>query len=667
MNLDQLPNRHSLASKLLLLSLVWLVAAMVSIGYTLVLSWKLQGGAAAINDAGSLRMHTYHAMELLSQNQPPAVVEAEKQEFTNTLDRLIAGDPSRPLFLPDQPQVRAQAELVRQQWHTHMLPLLTAASAQRLGNAALDTEGDRFVGRIDQLVRLVEIDNASNTALLRIFQLTLIGMAVVGSISMIYLLYLMVILPVDLLHQGMQRLSQGDLGSRVDIESRDEFGALASGFNQMASRLQGLVQDMERKVRDKTHALESNNRQLGALYAVTTFLHQSHNLEDICAGFLRHVMALVQADGGSVRLLDEARGKIDEVAEIGLPEELQHQDVCARVDGCFCGQAANQTDAVVHFFSAEDLRRAAASDPGPSPGELLPAMLPIVQGGAAAGEAGPAVRPCETAGFHGISVFQIRSGQHNIGVFTLFFRTPRTLDTDERHLLEVLGSHLGVAIDNTRLAARDRQLAVMEERNLMAQGLHDSIAQSLSFLNLQVQMLDTALRDGELAQAQENLAFIRAGVQESYEDVRELLLNFRVRINRQELPEAIRTLLARFEQQTHVATHLDLTGTGLPLDPQQQLQVIFILQEALSNVRKHAQASHVDVHVRNEADFTLTVTDNGRGIDYAQMQERKARHVGLSIMQERASRIHATVHITPAPQGGTRVELVLPQQQRIAT
>ena len=201
----------------------------------------------------------------------------------------------------------------------------------------------------------------------------------------------------------------------------------------------------------------------------------------------------------------------------------------------------------------------------------------------------------------------------------------------------------------------------------MAQGLHDSIAQSLSFLNLQVQMLDTALRDGELAQAQENLAFIRAGVQESYEDVRELLLNFRVRINRQELPEAIRTLLARFEQQTHVATHLDLTGTGLPLDPQQQLQVIFILQEALSNVRKHAQASHVDVHVRNEADFTLTVTDNGRGIDYAQMQERKARHVGLSIMQERASRIHATVHITPAPQGGTRVELVLPQQQRIAT
>ena len=81
----------------------------------------------------------------------------------------------------------------------------------------------------------------------------------------------------------------------------------------------------------------------------------------------------------------------------------------------------------------------------------------------------------------------------------------------------------------------------------MAQGLHDSIAQSLSFLNLQVQMLESALASGKQEQAQENLAFIRTGVQESYEDVRELLLNFRVRISKQELPDAVRSLLQRFE------------------------------------------------------------------------------------------------------------------------
>ena len=101
------------------------------------------------------------------------------------------------------------------------------------------------------------------------------------------------------------------------------------------------------------------------------------------------------------------------------------------------------------------------------------------------------------------------------------------LPQPQQHLIETLGNHLGVAIENQRLAARDRQFAVSEERNLMAQGLHDSIAQSLSFLNLQVQMLENALPADLNPQARENLAFIQAGVQECYEDVRELLLNFR--------------------------------------------------------------------------------------------------------------------------------------------
>ena len=145
MNLDQLPSRHSLSTKLLVLSVLWLVVAMVSIGFTLLLSWKLEGGAATINDAGSLRMRTYRTVMLLSQNESPAVVEEQRRLFQTTLDRLIAGDPARPLFLPDTPEVHAQAAWIREHWQLRMVPLLQPGQLQSNGALLLDREADAFV------------------------------------------------------------------------------------------------------------------------------------------------------------------------------------------------------------------------------------------------------------------------------------------------------------------------------------------------------------------------------------------------------------------------------------------------------------------------------------------------------------------------------------------
>ena len=638
MNLSNLPSRHSLSTKLILLSVLWLVVATVSIGYTLVLSWQLQGGGAAINDAGSLRMRSYHLLVMLSQDQPREIIDAEKRVFELTLNTLIAGDPSRPLLLPDTPEIRELAQVIKRQWQDDMLPLLEPIHARQIGPEQLNTEVDRFVGHINQLVRLVEQHNAHNTAMLRMFQFLLIGFALIGALTMIYLLYLMVILPVSQLHDATLRLSQGSLDSRVQLDSQDEFGVLATGFNTMAERLQELLQDMEKKVQEKTRELEDNNLQLRTLYAVTTLLNQKQELEQAATGFLEQVMRLTGADAGFVRLLDPERHMMDVVAQIGVPEELLQQSDCKHTSGCYCGRSLQAIQPITLHTDTDRVLQ--------DNGEPL---------------------HCAQAGFQGFAIFHVRTKQQDLGIYTLFFRRAHNLTQDEHKLLEALGSHLGVTINNLRLAARDRQLAVMEERSLMAQGLHDSIAQSLSFLNLQVQMLESALASGKQEQAQENLAFIRTGVQESYEDVRELLLNFRVRISKQELPDAVRSLLQRFEQQTRVAVHLEIGGNGLPLSPQEQLQVIFILQEALSNVRKHAQASHVDVRIRNDADLVMTVTDNGRGIDLAEMQSRQARHVGMSIMQERARRIHASIRIEHVPQGGTRVTLHLPEKERNAT
>ena len=180
-----------------------------------------------------------------------------------------------------------------------------------------------------------------------------------------------------------------------------------------------------------------------------------------------------------------------------------------------------------------------------------------------------------------------------------------------------------------------------------------------------MQFLSDAIRDKDEKLRDESLEAIRTGVQECYEDVRELLLNFRERLHNEGFLQGVRTVIDRFEGQAHIGVRLSSIGDGPKLTPREKLQVIFIIQEALSNVRKHAQASSVKVSIRNEDDLTVEIVDDGVGIDQAVVEERKGQHVGLSIMQERASRIGAVVTVERAsPIGGTRVLLKLPASAR---
>lgn len=635
MPFEPLPRAKSLTTKLLVLTVIWLIFAILSIGYTLALSWKLEGGAAAINDAGSLRMKTYRMAYLVSIKAPSERVVHETENFESTLSNLRKGDPARPLFLPNNKKVKEQAALIADKWHQKIEPLILNPEAKP--ELFIDQNAktiSSFVDDINELVKLVEADNALNTTLLRLFQSALLVMALVGSLVMVYLLFLLIIRPVTQLSLAIKQMRQGDFSARVEVEGQDEFGMLGQGFNQMAEHLQSLYRTLEDKVQQKTQAFEDKNQELQILYEGSSYLHQSHNLHGMCEGFLQRIIKLFGAEAGTVRLVDFERGELDEVAQVNLPQNLQEARICAQVEACFCGQAVTQEGAVIKFFKDKQ--------------EINPTL-------------------CQQAGFANVSIHHIRYNTQNLGIFSLYFKNERELSEQEQFLLETLGSHLGVAIENIRLAAKNEQLAVLEERNFMAQGLHDSIAQSLTFLNLQVQMLESALKNQEEDQVKENLGFIREGVQECYEDVRELLLNFRIRESQEEFPDAVRTLIKRFESQTQIATELSIEGQGLPLNPQQQLQMTFIVQEALSNIRKHAQATQVKIIIHDEKDFMLRIRDDGRGFDRSTQVSQNSTHVGLAIMQERAGRIHAKLSIESQLQQGTTITVVLPKEERIAS
>lgn len=211
---------------------------------------------------------------------------------------------------------------------------------------------------------------------------------------------------------------------------------------------------------------------------------------------------------------------------------------------------------------------------------------------------------------------------------------------------------------NKELAALDKEMAVSEERNLLAQELHDSIAQSLAFLNIQVQLLDEDLRQAKIAEAQKSLAQIREGVQESYDDVRELLIHFRTRIGSTDLETAIRSALDKFEGQTGINSTFVTQGEPPLLQPEQVLQVMHIVQESLSNVRKHAKASKIDVKLTCAERCVIDINDNGVGFDAA--RDAGDSHVGLRIMRERAHRIGAILSFDSAQGKGTHIQLTLP-------
>jgi nitrate/nitrite-specific signal transduction histidine kinase len=214
---------------------------------------------------------------------------------------------------------------------------------------------------------------------------------------------------------------------------------------------------------------------------------------------------------------------------------------------------------------------------------------------------------------------------------------------------------------NRELAALDKEVAVSEERNLLAQELHDSIAQSLAFLNIQVQLLQEDLQKDLIAEALKGLAQIREGVQESYDDVRELLVHFRTRIGSTDLETAIRSALEKFEGQTGIKATFITQGGAPELEPEQVLQIMHIVQESLSNVRKHAKASNIEVEMHCDNQCVIDIRDNGIGFDAA--RDAGDSHVGLRIMRERAHRIGAELTFDSVPNKGTHICLILPDKQ----
>lgn len=611
----------SLGAKLALVGTPFLLLALLATVATLWVSWQLDGGAAAVNEAGRMRMQAYRISLSIGLGETGAL-PAQTREFEQSLSVLKQGDPERPLFVPWDDKVQGLFNTVEADWKRFQLRWLRDGA---LAPGQLRSDTATFSAQIDAFVTGIEAHMAHWTALLHMLQMSMLAMAILGAAVLIYTGYLFVLEPLFQLKQAIEKIQVGDFSARVERVTSDEFGTLADGFNGMAEHLQSLYRNLERKVAEKTAELEEKHDRLESLYEVTGLVAKSTSLDELAQGFAKSVTRIARADGVAVRWSDQSNQRYLMLAAYGLPDAMVTQEHCLDKGDCHCGVGLPATGLRVIPIHA-----------------LAQAPLPH----------------CEMAGFETVVNIPVQQHDRVMGEIDLFFHARVRLSPAERSLLEALSSQLASGMENLRLNALEKEAAVSQERHLLARELHDSIAQSLAFLKIQVQLMRDAMQSGDAEAIKLVLEEIDAGVRESYGDVRELLMHFRTRTNTEDIEPALATTLRKFEHQSGLKTNLRLQGQGMPLSPDLQIQVLHIIQEALSNVRKHARASQVWLDVQQQPCWRFEVRDDGIGF-FPENDQLDETHVGLRIMTERAHRINAQLEVISTPDHGSSVILTL--------
>lgn len=634
-------NSQRIANKIIGMLVLFFVIALLAISMTLVTSWKLEGGAAAINDAGSLRMRLYRIGYVIESGENSEIkgrLHREIDHFELVLADLERGDPLRPLSLPSDTRIRSDLAGIKETWQNRIRPMLLSYVEQKpsaLSWGKLRSFYGQQVGAVAEsvnaLVSNMERSYSFNTNLLRSFQIGLVLLAAIGTAVLIRFFFIHVIRPVDQLYSGIKRMSANDFSVRLPLETRDEFGVLAHGFNQMVENLQSLYVNLEERVDEKTLSLAERNQELSVLYEITAFLNERDGgIDALCSGFLQRIRKTVNADAGAIRLQLSSDEKLSLVAHEGLSDIFLSEEAILRCGNCLCGTSMKKSQSL----QADTY--------------LPPYKLNNLT--------------CANEGFRSVSAFTIGNRKQTLGILNLYYTAEHTFSAQEVKFLESLGQHLGVAVENQLLRSREREMAVAEARHLFAQELHDSIAQGLAFLNIQSQLLQDSLTKKSIDEAQETANNIKLGIKESYHDVRELLVYFRRRVSSNaDLGKEIQAAVERFEIKSGIKAGFEKSGELPFLDGEQSIQVVHIIQEALANIRKHAQASTVKVAVLHEKDWLkIKIVDDGIGFSPDLVSGKD--HMGMLIMNERAARIGAKCIVDSEPGRGTTVNLLLQQK-----
>lgn len=257
-------------------------------------------------------------------------------------------------------------------------------------------------------------------------------------------------------------------------------------------------------------------------------------------------------------------------------------------------------------------------------------------------------------------------GSNVVGELCVVHEPKQRFTADERALLAGLADMAAIAIHNARLLERERQVAVLEERDNLAREMHDTLAQVLGYLHLKAASTRKRLQSGDFDRAEEELQEMEDLANEAYVDVREAILGLRETVATSGgIVGSLRQYLQKFGRQSGLEARLQVPpNLATALGPEGEIQLLRVVQEALTNVRKHAEASSAVVRLDNKEEWLrIAIEDDGQGFDSSRVDRDEGRSFGLKSMKERVERAGGTFSVESSPGSGTRIVVLLPLDQ----
>jgi len=606
-------SRSPLVNRLAVVIGAIVLTAIVSMATTLAVSNSIEGNATAINLAGSLRMGAFQLAARSASESPVENTETLDQRIEEYEDRLR--DPAIIRSIPrtdDHPLVE-QYKTVEYGWANQLKPSLESHQT----GAPLTTEMvmavENYTIEVDRLVSMLEQRTEARIDLLHLIQI----------ISMVFSVLIVLALFLDLKNRILRPLrklvgiatavGEQDFSHKANLKGSDELAQLGQAFDQMTSELALTYYELESRARQKTEELEISHAALQVMHSASRGLFANH---DLCSGAIPMLQDLEQLLGiGPIRLFlhDKESAEPVEAITTATPKRPFY----CRDHHC---NACLVTPEVYDEMPLEN-----------NDGRRL--LLPI------------------------------RTPGQLLGTLEVWYPAEKGLPETSRRLLETLTDQLATAIFLEKQITEEQQLTLAEERTVIARELHDSLAQSLSYLKMQVTRLRRLNIDGEQKPIHDDiLDELSTGLNSAYRQLRELLATFRLKLDTPDLATALRKTIDEFSERLGKPVAFEYNLPPQTLSPNEEIHTLQIIREGLANAVKHADATDIAVKVVFDSpQVRASIQDNGRGLPGG---DQPVNHYGLIIMQDRARTLGGKVNVRNRDEGGVEVALTFVPKSR---
>ena len=474
------------------------------------------------------------------------------------------------------------------------------------------------IGLAFPLVESIHLTYSSGESIFVIFLITII--------AFYYYLYIRIrkdfLAPFSDLQRWVKDYKQNQ-NARLKDRDDSSFNSVAQAINHLIDENQNLYDDMETILRKQIDRLSKKTASLETLYEVSSKINKLKSIDEIYKHFLDIFIKMTGASSGAVRIFNklnqlELQTSFGSKNKAGLEKVIDpHQ--------CFCGEIANSTSAQVQF----SVKRCARC-------------------------IGTKASDKATVG---TIVVPLSYREVNLGIFLLFFDSEPSLPYDERALIQSMADNIAIAIDKARVDDESKRMSLTQQRLLLSQEIHDSLAQTIYSLKLQTTVVEDLLKNSEYDDALWKVSDIHENLTQANKELRQLMSNYRIPLDPEGLIPSLQKLAERFQSIEGVSTFFFSEGE-ISFSPEEELQILRIVQEGLTNIRKHAQAKNVRIMIKQEPSPQLIIEDDGVGFKKQKNNNKEfGNNIGLKIMRERASAIDAKFDIDSDLGEGTIITL----------